>query len=137
MIAVAQDAEGLRTAAFELMEEAFDAPQREKNEALAERSENAESVLSAAEPKRTLSPGYYLWLEYVAEEIAEPLEAGLTFDAARLDHDEVMALSILRQARAKFQRMHPPCSGCGKPLQNEWDRTCNDCQRAAAAQRGS
>jgi hypothetical protein len=138
MIAVSQDAEGLRMAALELMEDALDAGQREANEQLAEYSGDPELVLRAAQPKRTLSPGYYMWLGYVAETIAEPLEAGIAFSEANVDADEILALGILSEARAKFRRMHPPCSGCGKPLRYEWDKSCNDCQRtAAAAGRGS
>ncbi len=133
MIAVSQDAEGLRVAALELMEDALDAPQREANEQLAEHAAEPEKIREAAEPKRTLSPGYYMWLGYVAESIARPLEAGIAFRDADLGADEILALMILSEARAKFQRMHPPCSGCGKPLRYEWDKTCNDCQRAAAA----
>jgi hypothetical protein len=133
MIAVFQDVEGLRTAALELMEDALDAPQREKNERLAELADGDERLLAAAEPKRSLSPGYYMWLGYVAEAIAEPLEAGIAFHDKDLGADEIMTLAILSQARAKFHRMHPPCGGCGKPLPNEWDKKCNDCQRAAAA----
>jgi len=133
MIAVYQDEEGLRTAALELLEEALDAPQREANEQLAEQSADPEKVLAAAAPKRTLSPGYYVWLRYVAEEIAKPLEMGIVFREQDLDPEEFSTLVILAEARAKFQRMHPPCGGCGKLLHNEWDKTCNDCQRAKAA----
>lgn len=137
MIAVSQDGEGLRAAALELMEEALDAPQRAANERMADYAADPERMRSAAN-SRTLSPGYYLWLGYVAESIAQPLEAGIAFRDADLLADEVTTLMILKEARAKFQRMHPPCSGCGKPLRYEWDKTCNDCQReAAAAQRRS
>jgi hypothetical protein len=134
MIAVSQDEEGLRMAALELMEDALDAGQREANEQLAEHSVDPELVRAAAQPKRTLSPGYYMWLGYVAEAIAEPLEAGIGFRDADLGADEIVALGILSEARAKFRRMHPPCNGCGKPLRYEWDKSCNDCQRAGAAQ---
>lgn len=133
MIAVAQDADGLRVAALELMEETLDASQREAIEDLAELAEDPGQLLEAAEPKRTLSPGYYMWLGYIAETIAAPLEAGIAFRDADLGADEFMGLTILSEARAKFRRMHPPCGGCGKPLRNDWDKTCNDCQRAAAA----
>jgi hypothetical protein len=133
MIAVTQDAEGLRAAALEMMEEALDAPQREANENLAEFTADPEQLLAAAAPKRTLSPGYYMWLGYIAEAIAQPLEAGIAFRDADLGADELAGLTILSEARAKFRRMHPPCGGCGKPLRYEWDKTCNDCQRAAAA----
>jgi hypothetical protein len=133
MISVCHDQEGLRAAALELMEEALEAPQREANERLAERVGDPERLLAAAAPDRALSPGYYMWLGYVAESIAQPLEAGIAFRDADLLADEITTLTILNEARAKFRRMHPPCSGCGKPLRNEWDKTCNDCQRAAAA----
>ena len=133
MIAVSQDAEGLRAAALELMEEALDAPQREANEQLADYAAEPEQLRGAAQPKRTLSPGYYMWLGYVAEVIEQPLKAGIAFRDADLGADEIMALTILSEARAKFRRLHPPCNGCGKLLRNEWDKTCNDCQRAAAA----
>jgi hypothetical protein len=132
MIAVSQDGEGLRIAALELMEEALDAPQREKNEQLAEYASDPDAIRAAAE-KRTLSPGYYMWLGYVAETIAQPLEEGITFSEANVDADEITTLGILSEARVKFRRLHPPCSGCGKPLANEWDKTCNDCQRESAA----
>ncbi len=123
-------------AALELLEDALDAPQREANEQLAEYSADPEQLRAAAAPQRTLSPGYYMWLGYVVETIAEPLEAGIAFRDADLGADEIMTLGILSEARAKFRRLHPPCSGCGKLLRNEWDKTCNDCQRAAAAGRG-
>lgn len=132
MITVSQDLDGLRVAALELMEEALDAPQRKANEQLAEYAADPEQLRAAAAPKRTLSPGYYLWLGYVAEAIAEPLEAGVAFREADMGVDEVSALLILSEARAKFHLLHPPCNGCGKPLRHEWDKTCNDCQRAAA-----
>lgn len=133
MIVVSQDAEGLRIAALELMEEALDAPQREANEKLADYVDDPEQLRGATEAKRTLSPGYYIWLGYVAERIQQPLEAGIEIRHEDLYEDEIVTLAILSEARAKFRRMHPPCSGCGKPLRYEWDKTCDDCQRAAAA----
>lgn len=132
MIVVSQDEEGLRAAALELMEEALDAPQREANEQLADYVADPELLRNATQAKRTLSPGYYIWLGYVAERIQQPLEAGIAFRHEDLYEDEITTLAILSEARAKFRRMHPPCSGCGKPLRYEWDKTCNDCQRAAA-----
>jgi hypothetical protein len=93
---------------------------------------NPEAVLNSMPEPRTLSPGYYIWLGYVAERIQQPLEAGIAFRHEDLYEDEIATLAILSETRAKFRRMHPPCSGCGKPLRYEWDKTCNDCQRAAA-----
>jgi hypothetical protein len=133
MIAVAQDEEGLRQAARELLEDAFNAPVRERNAKIAEQSADPELVLRAGHPERALSPGYYMWLGYVAEEIEQPLEAGVSFGSADLLADELLALNVLKEARAEFRKKHPPCRGCNKPLPNEWDKMCNDCQREAAA----
>jgi hypothetical protein len=131
MIAVAQDADGLRTAALELLEEAFDAPERARIERMAENSGDPESV-RAVNPVRTLAHGYYLWLGYVAGEIEQPLEAGVTFRDADLDAGELLGLSVLREARAEFRRKHPPCQGCGTPQRNEWDKMCGACRSEMA-----
>jgi fructose-specific component phosphotransferase system IIB-like protein len=133
MIAVAQDEEGLRQAAREVLEESFTAPARERNQRIAEQSEDPELVLRAGHEERSLSPGYYLWLDYLAEAIEQPLEAGVSFGPADLLADELLGLSVLKEARAEFRRKHPPCRGCNRPLPNEWDKLCNDCQREIAA----
>jgi hypothetical protein len=131
MIAVAQDAEGLRMAAQELLEEAFDAPERARTERLAASSGDPESILSV-NSGRTLAHGYYLWLGYVASEIEQPMEAGVTFRGADLDAGELLGLSALREARAEFRRKHPPCQGCGTPQRNEWDKMCGACRSEIA-----
>jgi hypothetical protein len=133
MIVVAQDAEGLRQAAAELLEDALEAPQREKNLQLAERAADPELILRASRSRRTLSPGYYMWLDFVVVAIEQPLEAGIAFNESRLDADELLGLQVVRHAREEFRRNHPPCRGCGVPLRNAWDQMCNDCQKAAAA----
>lgn len=132
-IDVCQDSEGLRIAAAEMFEESLDAEQREKNERLAEMSADPESVLRASQSKRTLSPGYYLWLVHCIETIEQPMEDGVTINGAELDADEMLALHILRHARAEFRRNHPPCDGCGRLLRNSWDKTCTQCMRAKGA----
>jgi len=133
MIAVCTDREGLRAAALELFEDSLHAAERDRAETIAVQSADPEAVLRACRPNRKLSPGYYLWLNFMAEAIERPLEAGVTFRDADLSADEMLGLDVLREARAEFRRKHPPCGGCGKPLPNEWDKTCADCQRAAAA----
>ncbi len=133
MIAVAQDPEGLRMAALELLEESLNAAERARNERFAEIAVNSEAMLRMPDA-RTLSPGYYMWLGYVMEEIAQPLEAGIAFHHADLTAEEVMTLAIIGEARMKFQRLHPPCNGCGKPLADAaFGRTCGDCKSEAAA----
>jgi hypothetical protein len=137
MIAVATDLKGLRMAAAELMEDSLYADERERMEKLAETSANPEALLRACQPQRSLPLGYYLWLTFVAEAIEQPLQAGVTFRDADLGAEEITALQILREARAEFRRKHPPCGGCGKPLANEWDKTCSECWAAeTAANRG-
>ena len=136
IISIPQDAVGLAQAAAELFEEAYEAPQIEKNEELAEMTEDQEPLARGKE-HRTLSPGYYMWLEHVAEHVDSTMQIGIVFGDGDLEAGELLALQILRRARAEFQRKHPPCRGCGKPLPYEWDRSCGDCQRAtAAAERG-
>lgn len=129
MIAVAQDAEGLRIAAAELLEDSFDAPQRERNLQLAEQAADPEPILRAAQSKRSLSPGYYMWLDFIVENIEMPLEAGIAFSESRMDADELLGLQVVRHARAEFRRAHPPCRGCGTPLRMEWDKLCSECKR--------
>ncbi len=129
-IEISSDVGGLRIAAAEMFEESLDAGQREKNERVAAMSSDPELVLRAAPSTRTLTPGYYLWLVYVIETIWEPMEDGISISASELDADEIQTLHILRQARAEFQRKHPPCNGCGAPLRNAWDKTCGDCMKA-------
>lgn len=131
MIAAFQDEEGLRIAAAELFEEAFEAPALQENARTARASEDENPLTPEL---RTLSPGYYLWIEFVLETIEQPLEAGVEFREASLLPEELLTLRVLRQARQDFRRKHPPCRGCGKLLRNEWDKTCNDCEAAAAAE---
>lgn len=137
MIDVAQDREGLKQAAAELLEDSFDAAQRDRNARLAEQSADPEVLLRASQPRRTLSPGYYMWLEYVVVAIEQPLEAGVTFCESGIGADELIGLQVIREARAEFRRNHPPCRGCGTLMHNSWDKACNDCQKAAAAKERS
>jgi hypothetical protein len=130
-VSVAKDFSGLKQAALELLEEARSAPERERLEWLAQRSANPNEILQASESNRTLSEGHYLRVAYLCE-LSEFLSMGvqLSFD---LDMTELRGMLSIAAARAEFDRAHPPCRGCGKRLENEWDKTCNDCQRAAAA----
>lgn len=135
MIAVSQDAEGIRLAALELMEESLDAPERERALRAAELTANPEETMAKIEPQRKLSVGYYLWLQFIVEAIETPLEYGVGFREADLAADELAGLLVVRNARAEFRREHPPCRGCGRPLAYSWEKTCNDCQRAEAQAR--
>jgi|GEM_PF-1042998 hypothetical protein len=127
LIAVTSDAEGLRQAAIELMEESLDAPERERIERLAKTAANGERLLESLPQRRTLSPGYYLWLASVIETVVEPMEAGVSFHSSDLDADEMTTLRAIREARSEFRRMHPPCKGCGKPLADAALERCAEC----------
>lgn len=126
------DAGGLEQAALELMEEALDAPERARLERLAAVAANGEAILSRLPQRRTLSPGYYQWIAYVQSEIVEPMEMGVTFTDGNLRSEEMIALVALRRARGEFRRLHPPCRGCGTPLENAGLKRCGDCEMAAA-----
>ena len=128
---VAKDFSGLKQAALELLEEARSAPERERLQRLARASANPSEVLQASESNRSLAEGYYARIGYLMElEAFLGMGVQLSFD---LDMTELRGLLSIAAARAEFDRAHPPCRGCGVRLENEWDKTCNDCQRAAAA----
>ncbi len=130
-VSVAKDFSGLKQAALELLEEARSAPERERVERLAQGAPNSNEILQASGSKRSLAEGYYARVAYLFE-LAAFLDMGvqLRFD---LDMTELRGMLSVAAARAEFDRAHPPCRGCGVRLENEWDKTCNDCQRAAAA----
>jgi NADH pyrophosphatase NudC (nudix superfamily) len=129
-VLVAKDFLALKKTALELMEEARSAPERERIMRLARGASNAGEVAALVScTKRSFAEGYYDRVGYLLE-----LESYLALQMRQdLDMDELRGLVAIAGARAEFARTHPPCSGCGKQLENEWDKTCNDCQRAAAA----
>jgi hypothetical protein len=130
-ISVAGDFRGLKQAARELMEEARSAPERERIEKLMRHAAAPDGVLLATGVNRSLAEGYYSRVGYLLE-----LETFLNMcsnPGFNLNMAELRGILSIRAARAEFDRAHPPCRGCGKRLENEWDQSCNDCQRAAAA----
>lgn len=131
MIDVAQDAQGLRQAAAEMMEESFEESQHEPSDATLTRPFFAPHRASTS--RRTLSPGYYAFLRYIGEVVAEQLEAGIAISDLKVDEDERLAFNIFVEACAEFLRKHPPCGSCGTPLVNESDEICNMCKSAPSA----
>jgi hypothetical protein len=134
VVHVARDYGGLQRATLELLEEARLEPQRQKAERLAEHCENAERVLAAVAPKRTLADGYYARVGYLFE-LESMIRRGAGIATMVLDMDESRGLTAIEAARNQFDALHPQCRRCGVRLENEWDRTCNECQRAEAARR--
>ncbi len=129
-ICTADDFEGLRWVALELMEEAFDAPKREQLERLSKMAENSDKVLASMPSRRTLSPGYYMWIGAIMESVAGPMEAGVRFHSSDLRAEEALALLAIHEARADFRRAHPPCHGCGRALPDAQQSYCEQCERA-------
>ena len=129
-IYVAQDFAGLRIAASELLEEAFFLPERERIERLAATAANGEAMLAKIPNFRTLSPGYYLWIGYLAETVEPAASAGFWSPPGQMDDDEFLGLQIVKQARTRFREKHPPCGGCGKPLADASLQRCPECDFA-------
>ena len=130
-VSVASDFSGLKQAALELMEEARSAPARKRLEELARGSANPEEILQKIGSNRSLAEGYYARVGYLMElESFLGMGIQLRFD---LDMTELRGMLSFAAARAEFDRAHPRCRGCGARLEHEWDKTCNECQRAAAA----
>jgi hypothetical protein len=126
MIDVAQDREGLRRAAQELMEEVRAQTQRE----------DGSTISPASETRRTLSPGYYLLLCRVQNEADEQLGAGIPYSEISFDKDDLLAWSILAEICAQFVRENPACSICGAPLSDWRDGMCAGCKMATATSNG-
>jgi len=135
-VSIAGDFCGLKQAALELMEEVRSAPERERIERLAPWAANSSEILQASRSNRSLAEGYYARVGYLLE-LETFVGMGLQF-RFDLDMTELRGMLSVAAARAEFDRAHPPCKGCGVRLEKAWDRSCNDCQRAAAAaQRGN
>lgn len=128
-IEIAADEAGIRQAAVELLEEAMDAPERERIRQHAAMAANAERMLAELPQRRTLSPGYYDWVRYLIEEVEFRVDRGLAASAT-LDAKDVLGLRALHKARAEFQEKHPACRGCGKNLPDASARYCRDCEHA-------
>ena len=141
MIDVAQDAEGLRRAAVEKMQETLDESQHNRDGTSEKRLEEGSPRvhfsptfrLRMTESRRTLSPGYYDWLRYVAEAVDRQLQAGVAFADVHVDADELLAFNVLGEACAEFVKKHPPCRTCSTPLLNESDEICGMCRAGATA----
>jgi hypothetical protein len=129
-IYVPEDLEGLHIAAMELLEGEFNAPERQRLEQLAEVAANRETILASLPAIRTLSPGYYMWLDYIVSTVEPAVEAGVWAPPGEMDADEFAGLQVIREARGEFHRKHPPCKVCGKPLPDLTVSKCSACEAA-------
>lgn len=125
MIAVARDYEGLKTAALERLEEAFQEKDVERTLRRATEGPcNAEDVIAACAPKQTLAAGYYARADYLFW-LAGVMET-VSFRPHELSVTEAEGLRVVAQARAQFQREHPPCPNCGAPNRRH-TLQCREC----------
>lgn len=124
MIDVVRDTEGVRQALDELFEEDFVRARVDRESAGA----NAETKerMSWQIPKRTISPGYYAFAEYLFS-IDNQRRAGLVFAVSDLTAFEVQGLVALDRARGEFERRHPACGGCGIRQENRFSFECSGC----------
>lgn len=112
MIAVARDYEGLRIAALELMQEAFDDVERERTlQRAGQGPANIDALLASLAPKRTVAEGYYTRVEYLFW--LDSMLGRIPTSFATLSITEAEGLNMLTQARAEFKRQHPACPRCG------------------------
>jgi hypothetical protein len=128
MISVAQDGEGLKLAALELLEESMDAPERARMEKLAATAANAQAILDSIPNRRTLSRGSYAWVTSIMECVVQPMESGVAFRLSDLDCEEMIAIRAIQEARAEFRRLHPPCRRCGRALPEIGLKFCVECE---------
>jgi hypothetical protein len=121
-IDVMSDAEGLRQALSELLEQGF--ARSRVTRSLDDSDENGRERIFGSLPALTLSPGYYkqaeslLWLE-------KAKKTGLTGEPFTMA--EADGLVAVAEARAEFERNHPPCGICGALQDSAFSTSCHKC----------
>ena len=116
------DGEGLRQAVSELLEQGY-AQARSARSFEGSDDEGRERIFGSL-PALTLSPGYYrraeclVWLERAKK-------AGLINGEFTLDEAE--GLIAVNEARADFERNHPPCGICGALQESTFATSCCKC----------
>ena len=123
-IQVERDTEGLHEALVALFEEAFQRSAIDEAVRLAD-AETRRRMLDDLDIRK-LSPGYYIRASYILD-LGRSLEAGVHYSAATLTRDDVQGLFALARARAKFEREHPSCGGCGARQDNRFASKCKGC----------
>jgi len=118
---VESDYDGLRIAAREFFEEewAF-----KKVDALRANVRNREELIRKTLPKRSVTKGYYLWVEYL-------LWLAGVHEIARfqdLSASEAEGLKLVARARNEFYRHHPPCPKCGATTDGFGQIRCMECK---------
>ena len=121
-IDITRDAEGLRMALSELLEESF--ARARVTRSLDSSDEGSTDRIYRSLPPLTLSPGYYRRAQYLL--LLEKLkESGLIGVAFSLSESE--GLIALAEARAAFERNHPPCGVCSAYQDSPFETSCYKC----------
>ena len=121
-VQIARDWPGLRAAALESLEAWLSGEQCERSCAGKDGAARAKLVRSFEVP-RTLPAGYYDRVEHLFALAVKDLPA------QALSADQVSGLRVIEAARAEFEKRHPPCPHCGKPLENAGAFACWSCQK--------
>lgn len=121
-IDITRDAEGLRIALSELLEESF--ARARVMRSLESSDDDSSDRIHRSLPPLTLSPGYYKRAQYLL--LLEKLkETGLIASGYTLSESE--GLIALAEARAAFERSHPPCGLCSAYQDSQFETSCYKC----------
>jgi hypothetical protein len=119
---VTRDAEGLRQAINELLEQGFAHGRVARS--LDDSDDDGRERISGSLPPLTLSPGYYRRAEYLLW-LEKCKKTGLASgDFSLSESDGLMAVA---EARAEFERGHPPCGVCSALQDSPFATSCHKC----------
>lgn len=124
MIRVERDIDGVRTALIALFEESFQRAAIDDAVRTADK-ETREQMLEEM-PERELSPGYYAQAHYLLD-LANAIEAGVSYGAGSLTRTDVLGLMAVSRARAEFESNHPKCNNCGARQDSKFAPACKKC----------
>jgi hypothetical protein len=126
-IQVESDYENVRVAVGELLEEFFKADVGASFEEAVANAANADALREAA-VARSLSPGYYEWVQYLFY-LDRFRVAGVQFTFRDLAEEDLLGMAIVNEERKTFSQSHPPCTACG--TLNESSRfSCRNCGKS-------
>ncbi len=121
-IDTAYDVEGLSQALSELLENGF--AQARVTRSLDDSDDEGRDRISGSLPPLTLSPGYYKLAEYFLW-LEKCKDNDLIKGAFTLAESE--GLIAVAEARAQFERNHPPCGACGALQDSPFATGCHKC----------
>jgi len=119
---VTRDEEGLRQAIIELLEQGF-AHGRVARSLDDSDGDGRDRILGSL-PPLTLSPGYYKRAEYLLWLEKCKKYALIDGPFTVMEADGLMAVA---DARAEFERNHPPCGICGVFQDSPFATSCHKC----------